>query len=83
MPTRLVQLSSLVVTEEKILVDRYHEHLDCNLLSIPFLETSENHVSSYHIMPVPFEEVNGEDILKNKHGIQTSIHYPNFKFFCV
>ena len=82
----LVQLSKLEAGNQKrkILVDRYHEHLDCNLLSIPFLETSENHVSSYHIMPVLLsEEVNGEDIMRKlkAHGIQTSIHYPNFKFF--
>lgn len=84
----IVQLSKLEVGNKKRqnLVKRYIECLDQTILKIPFLATPKHHVGAFHIMPVLLpKETQRKKIMERlkSDGIQTSIHYPNFKNFSV
>lgn len=84
----LVQLSKLDTNnlKRKKIVNYYAEMIKESKINIviPFLNISQNTVSSYHIFPILLpkncDRVNVMKKLK-EDGIQTSIHYPSFKDF--
>lgn len=85
----IVQLSKLKEDLEKrsLIRKQYEEELlDCNDITIPFINNSE-YVSNY-IFPIVLSETfeGKRDIVRNKlqqFGIQTSVHYPAIHRFSV
>ncbi|MDB2520121.1 DegT/DnrJ/EryC1/StrS family aminotransferase [Planktomarina temperata] len=81
-----VQLKKLLTAnaQRKKIYERYSANLRNSEIVVPFTHFCDCGSSSYHIMPIVLpkssDRISIINVLQEK-GIQTSIHYPNFKNF--